>query len=80
VQHIADAMQFNRTIHELCLQQNILRSHVSEYLGAMLVVNRTLKVFHMVHNHMETTDLMDLFKYMEYNDTLQHVHHDRDSH
>jgi hypothetical protein len=72
VHHIADAMQFNRTIQELCLQQNTLRSHVSEYLGAMLVVNRTLKVFHMVHNRMETPDVMALFKYMEYNDTLQH--------
>ena len=45
----------------------------SGYLGAMLVVNRTVEVFHMVHNHMETPDAMDVFyRYMEYNDTLQY--------
>ena len=26
----------------------------------------------MVHNRMDSPDLLDLYKYMEYNDTLQH--------
>jgi Ran GTPase-activating protein (RanGAP) involved in mRNA processing and transport len=73
VQYIADAMQFNRVIRELCLQQNNLRSQVSEYLGAMLLVNRTLEVFHMVHNTMETPDLMDLQKYHEVQRILYNI-------